>query len=159
MHEQLKGVENRFLELEKLLSDPSILQDREKYQNYSREHSDLSKVVAVLRTYEQTRQELDDSRELLKDPDPDIKEMARTELDALKSKKSRLEFDLKKLLLPKDPNDNKNVIVEIRAGTGGEEASLFVSDLFRMYSKYAENKNWKVEVMAPDLYVRRIQSK
>ncbi|MBW1754356.1 MAG: PCRF domain-containing protein, partial [Deltaproteobacteria bacterium] len=91
MHEQLKGVENRFLELEKLLSDPSVLQDREKYQNYSREHSDLSKVVAVLRTYEQTRQELDDSRELLKDSDPDIKEMARTELETLKSRKSRLE--------------------------------------------------------------------
>lgn len=147
MHEQLKGVENRFLELEKLLSDPSILQDREKYQNYSREHSDLSKVVTVLRTHAQTLQELDDTRELLKDPDPDIKEMARTELETLKSRKSRLEDDLKELLLPKDPNDNKNVILEIRAGTGGEEAGLFVSDLFRMFSRYAEKKSWKVEVI------------
>lgn len=147
MHEQLKSVENRFLELEKLLSDPSILQDREKYQKYSREHSDLSKVVAVLRTHAQTLQELDDSKELLKDPDPDIKEMARTELEALKSRKSRLEDDLRELLLPKDPNDSKNVIVEIRAGTGGEEAGLFAGDLFRMYSRYAEKKSWKVEVM------------
>lgn len=147
MHEQLKGIENRFLELEKLLSDPSILQDRKKYQQYSREHSDLSKVVAVLRKYEQTLQELDDSRELLKDSDPDIKEMARDELDTLRSRKNSLEYDLKKLLLPKDPNDNKNVIVEIRAGTGGEEAGLFVGDLFRMYSRYAEKKNWKIEVM------------
>lgn len=147
MHEQLKGIENRFLELEKLLSDPSILQDREKYQQYSREHADLSKVVAVLRKYEQTLQELDDSRELLKDSDPDIKEMARAELDTLRSRKNSLEYDLKKLLLPTDPNDNKNVIVEIRAGTGGEEAGLFVGDLFRMYSRYAEKKNWKIEVM------------
>jgi peptide chain release factor 1 len=147
MHEQLKGVENRFLELEKLLSDPSILQDREKYQNYSREHSDLSKVVTVLRKHEQTLQELDDTRELLKDPDPDIKAMARTELETLKSRKSLLEDDLKELLLPKDPNDNKNVILEIRAGTGGEEAGLFVSDLFRMFSRYAEKKSWKVEVI------------
>jgi peptide chain release factor 1 len=147
MFDKLTGVENRFLEVEKLLSDPKIVQDREAYQKYSREHADLNKIVSVFRKYKQTITELDDSMDLLKDGDPDIKAMARAEVEALTLKKNSLENDLKKLLLPKDSNDDKNVLIEIRAGTGGEEAGLFASDLFRMYSRYAENKNWKVEVM------------
>ncbi|OEU68239.1 MAG: peptide chain release factor 1 [Desulfobacterales bacterium PC51MH44] len=147
MFDKLTGVENRFLEVEKLLSDPKIVQDREAYQKYSREHADLNKIVSVFRKYKQTITELNDSMELLKDGDPDIKAMARAEVEALTLKKNSFENDLKKLLLPKDPNDDKNVLIEIRAGTGGEEAGLFASDLFRMYSRYAENKNWKVEVM------------
>jgi peptide chain release factor 1 len=147
MIDRLTGVEDRFVEVEKLLSDPDIIQNREAYQKYSREHADLSKIVTVYRKYKQTLIELDESMELLKDKDPDIKEMARDEVEALTLKKDNLETDLKKLLLPKDPNDDKNVIIEIRAGTGGEEAGLFVSDLFRMYNKYAEFKNWKVEVL------------
>ncbi len=148
MFDKLTGVENRFFEVEKLLSDPAIVQDLEAYQKYSREHSDLNKIVSVFRKYKQVQSELNDSMELLKDKDPDIKEMAREEVNALTLKKERFETDLKKLLLPKDSNDAKNVILEIRAGTGGEEAGLFVSDLFRMYSRYAENKNWKVEVLS-----------
>lgn len=148
MFDKLTGVENRFLAVEKLLSDPAIIQDLEAYQKYSREHGDLNKVVSVFRKYKQTLAELNDSMELLKDKDPDIKEMARDEVNALTIRKERLESDLKQLLLPKDPNDDKNVIIEIRAGTGGEEAGLFVSDLFRMYSRYAERKNWKVEVLS-----------
>jgi peptide chain release factor 1 len=148
MFDKLTGVESRFLEVEKLLSDPAIVQDLEAYQKYSREHSDLNKIVSVFRKYKQTLSELNDSMELLKDKDPDIKEMAREELNALTLKKERFETDLKKLLLPKDSNDSKNVILEIRAGTGGEEAGLFVSDLFRMYSRYTEGKNWKVEVLS-----------
>ena len=147
MFDKLTGVENRFLEVEKLLSDHKIVQDREAYQKYSREHADLNKIVSVFRKYRQAITELNDSMELLKDEDPDIKAMARAEVEALTLKKNSLENDLKKLLLPKDPNDDKNVLIEIRAGTGGEEAGLFASDLFRMYSRYAENKNWKVEVM------------
>ncbi len=147
MLDGLIGVENRFKEVEKRLSDPEIVRNREKYQRYSREHADLSKIVSVLRAYRQTVKELDDSLELLKDGDPEIKAMARDEVDALSVRKNRLEKDLKMLLIPKDPNDGKNVILEIRAGTGGEEAGLFASDLFRMYSRYAEDKNWKVEVM------------
>jgi peptide chain release factor 1 len=147
MFDGLKGVENRFKEVEKLLSDPEVVQDREAYQKFSREHSDLLKIVTVLRTYKQTVKELDDSMELLKDGDPEIKEMARDEVEALTIEKNRLEQDLKMLLIPKDPNDGKNVILEIRAGTGGEEAGLFVSDLFRMYTRYAESKNWNVEIM------------
>ena len=147
MIDRLTGVEDRFLEVEKRLSDPDIIQDRRAYQKYSREHADLNKIVTVYRKYRQTLIELDESMELLKDKDPDIKEMARDEVEALTLKKDNLDTDLKKLLLPKDPYDDKNVILEIRAGTGGEEAGLFVSDLFRMYNKYAEFKNWKVEVL------------
>ncbi|MFH2220384.1 MAG: peptide chain release factor 1 [Pseudomonadota bacterium] len=147
MFERLKGVEERFSKVEKLLSDPKILQDRDAYQKYSREHAELNKIVSVFRKYEQTVKELEESRELLRDGDPAIKEMARDEIESLSDRRERLEKDLKKLLTPKDPNDDKNVIVEIRAGTGGEEAGLFVSDLFKMYGRYAENKNWKVEVL------------
>lgn len=147
MFERLKGVEERFSKIERLLSDPKILQDRDAYQKYSREHAELNKIVSVFRKYEQTVKELEESRELLRDGDPAIKEMARDEIGSLSDRKERLEKDLKKLLVPKDPNDDKNVIVEIRAGTGGEEAGLFVSDLFKMYGRYAENKNWKVEVL------------
>ena len=148
MFDRLTGVEDRFLEVEKRLSDPDIIQNRESYQKYTREHADLSKIVRVYRKYKKTLMELDESMELLRDKDPDIKEMAREEVEALTLKRDNLEDDLKKLLLPKDPNDDKNVIIEIRAGTGGEEAGLFVSDLFRMYNKYAEFKNWKVEVLS-----------
>ena len=148
MFDRLTGVEDRFLEVEKCLSDPDIIQNRESYQKYTREHADLSKIVTVYRKYKKILMELDESMELLKDKDPDIKEMARDEVEALTLERDNLEDDLKKLLLPKDPNDDKNVIIEIRAGTGGEEAALFVSDLFRMYNKYAELKNWKVEVLS-----------
>jgi peptide chain release factor 1 len=147
MFQKLKGVENRFIEVEKLLSDPEILQDRMAYQKYSQEHADLNKIVSVFRKYQKTAKELDDSKELLKDGDPEIKEMARDEVNVLTLQKESFEKALKKLLSPKDPNDNKNVILEIRAGTGGEEAGLFAGDLFRMYSRYAENRKWKVEVM------------
>ena len=147
MFDKLKGVEERFVELEKLLSDPGILQDRDAYQKYSREHSDLNKIVRVFRLYKQTLTDLDDSTELLRDGDADIKDLARDEVHALTLKKDGYEDELKRLLISTDPLDEKNVIIEIRAGTGGEEASLFVSDLFRMYSRYAESMNWKVEIM------------
>lgn len=148
MFEKLKGVEKRFSEIEELLSDPDIINNREAYQKYVREHAELSKVVTVFRTYNQVLDDLDESTELLADGDSDIKDLAREEIASLTQKKESLEEDLKKLLVPKDPNDERNVIVEIRAGTGGEEAALFAGDLFRMYGKYAENRNWKVEVMS-----------
>ncbi|MDY6792322.1 MAG: peptide chain release factor 1 [Thermodesulfobacteriota bacterium] len=148
MFEKLKGVEKRFSEIETLLSDPDIIKDRPVYQKYVREHAELGKVVSVFRTYNQVLQDLDESAELLADGDSDIKDLAKEEIASLNQKKERLEEDLKKLLVPKDPNDERNVIIEIRAGTGGEEAALFGGDLFRMYSKYAENRNWKVEVLS-----------
>ena len=146
MFEKLLGVEERFVDVEKQLSDPKIVQDRDAYQKYVREHAELNKIVTVYRQYKQILQNLEESQDLLKDADPEIKDLARDEIAALTREKESIESEIKTLLLPKDPNDAKNVIVEIRAGTGGEEAALFAGDLFRMYSRYAENRSWKVEV-------------
>ena len=147
MFDKLSGVESRFLEVENLLGDPKIVHDREAYQKYSREHAELNKIVSVFRNYKRTLKELDDGTELLKDGDADIRNMAQNEIDVLTQQKEQLEKELINLLAPKDPNDNKNVILEIRAGTGGEEAGLFANDLFKMYARYAEGRNWKVEVL------------
>ena len=148
MFEKLKGVEARFSEIEKRLADPKIVKDQQVYQDLIREHADLNKIVVIYREFKKILQGVAESTELLQDSDPEIKNLAQDELTELDLKKNRLEDDLKKMLLPKDPSDEKNVIIEIRAGTGGEEAALFASDLFRMYSRFAENRNWKVEVMA-----------
>ena len=148
MLEKLNGVEERFIELEKRLSDPDVLNDMGKYQDYAREHAELEKIVTVFRKYKTTVKNLDEAMELISDGDPDIKHMAKDEVASLDAQKGDLEERLIKLLTPRDPNDDKNVILEIRAGTGGEEASLFAGDLFRMYNRYAEEKNWKVEVIS-----------
>ncbi len=148
MLEKLQGLEDRYQELEQLLSDPAVVQNRELYPKYVREHAELGKIVSVYRTYRQTVKELEESKDLLSDSDPEMKELARKEVDALSDQKAQLEQELKMLLIPKDPNDEKNVILEIRAGTGGEEAALFVGDLFRMYNRYAENKGWKVDILS-----------
>ena len=147
MFNKLQGVEERFSQIEEKLGNPEIVKDRDVYQKYVREHAELNKIVSVYRTYTKILNDLDESKELLRDADPEIKDLARDEIDALTRNKEELEVELKMLLLPKDPNDDKNVIIEIRAGTGGEEAALFASDLFRMYSRYAEKRNWKVEIM------------
>jgi peptide chain release factor 1 len=147
MFDKLVGVEERFIEIEKQLSDQKVVNDRKAYQTFVREHAELSKIVAVYRQYKLTLHDLDGSHELLKDTDPEIKDLARDEMATLNRKKEKLEAELKTLLLPKDPNDEKNVIVEIRAGTGGEEAALFAGDLYRMYSRYAESCNWKIDVI------------
>ena len=147
MFDKLEGVEQRFIKLEQLLSDPEIVRDRDLYEKYAKEHSELNKIVTKYREFNQTDQEIKDSRELMRDSDPEIKELARNEIEALNKKIEKLEQQLRLLLMPKDPNDDKNVLVEIRAGTGGEEAGLFAGDLFRMYSKYAEFYRWKLEVM------------
>jgi len=147
MFDKLIGVEERFIDIEKHLSDPQIVKDQDVYQKYVREHAELNKIVTAYREYKQTLYDLDESQELLKDADPEIKDLARDEIATLTRGKEKIEAHLKTLLLPKDPNDEKNVIVEIRAGTGGEEAALFAGDLFRMDNRYAENRNWKVEVI------------
>ena len=147
MFDKLKGVEDRFIEIETLMSDPEIVKDQSAYQKYIREHAELGKIVTVFRKFKQVLQDIEESQELLKDGDQEIKDLARDEIASLTEQKNTLEAELKTLLLPRDPNDDKNVILEIRAGTGGEEAGLFANDLFRMYSRYAEGRNWKVEVM------------
>ena len=151
MFEQLEGLEERYDELERYLSDAAVVSDRELYPRYLKEHNELGKVVTVLREYKDTARSLEESRELLSDRDPEIREMARGEVNALEEKTEALEIELRKLLVPRDPNDDKNVVLEVRAGTGGEEAALFAGDLFRMYSRYAELKRWKIELLSEHL--------
>ena len=148
MFEKLEGVEKRYSSIEERLGDPEVIQDRERYQRYVREHAELGKIVNVYRHYKDTVKNLSESKELLADGDPEIEKMAKEEIAVLNQRSKDLQRELKTLLLPKDPNDEKNVIIEIRAGTGGEEAALFAADLFRMYLRYAENRRWKVEVLS-----------
>ncbi len=145
---KLEELEVRFKEVESLLSDSTIIADREKYLNLSKEHASLTDIVKVYRELKKVDDEIEGNTELLEDGDSELKELAKSELKVLQEQKSDLEKNLKLLLLPKDPNDEKNVLLEIRAGTGGEEAALFAASLFRLYSKYAEKKRWKIEIMS-----------
>ncbi len=147
MFEKLAGVEDRLQELEQMLSDPKVVNNREAYQRLIREHAEISPIIAVFREFKRVDRELDDSVELLRDDDPEIKKMAAEEIDRLEKEKQRLTVALKSRLVPKDPLDEKNVILEIRAGTGGDEAGLFAGDLFKMYQRYADLRGWSVEVM------------
>nr|WP_319393093.1 peptide chain release factor 1 [uncultured Desulfobacter sp.] len=147
MIEKLKGIEERFIKIEHLLSDPDVMADQKKYQAYLKEHGELNKIVPVFREYEGAEGELKEAKDLLKDSDPDIRAMAKEEIPVLESRIAELNDKLNVLLMPKDPRDDKNVILEIRAGTGGEEAGIFTGDLFRMYTRYAESKHWKIEII------------
>ncbi len=146
--DKLEEVVDRFQEVEGLLSDPSVLADQKKFRDLTREHAELAEPVEVYRRYRQVQQEIEDNRELMRDDDPDMREMAREELPVLEKECEELAEKLTLLMLPKDPNDGKNIILEIRAGTGGDEAALFAGDLFRAYSRYAEKHRWKVEIMS-----------
>jgi len=148
MFHNLEDVVDRFREVEGLLSDPTVIADQPRYRELTREHSELSDVVKVYGRYKQVLGEIEGNRDLLQDSDPEMKEMARAELPVLETEKAQLEQQLKLLLLPKDQNDARNIILEIRAGTGGDEAALFAADLFRMYSRYAESQKWKVEILS-----------
>lgn len=146
MMDKIEELERRYQELEALLSDPVVISNQPEFRKLSREHSDLSELVAVYRRYRKVLCEITDNRELL--ADPDMKEMAEEELKNLEAEKGRLDAEIQLLLLPKDPNDDKSVILEIRAGTGGDESALFAGDLFRMYSRYADTNRWKVEIIS-----------
>ena len=146
MMDKIEELERRYQELEALLSDPTVISNQPEFRKLSREHSDLSELVAAYRRYRKVLADISDNRELL--ADPDMKEMAEDELKSLESEKEQLDADIRLLLLPKDPNDDKSVILEIRAGTGGDESALFAGDLFRMYSRYADTNRWKVEVVS-----------
>jgi len=147
MIHKLKGIEERFIKVEQLLSDPSVLGDQKRYQEYLKEHGELNKIVPVFRAYEGLLGELAEAKEFLRDDDSDIRSMAKEEIPKLETQIAGLSAQINLLLIPKDPRDAKNVLLEIRAGTGGEEAGLFAGDLFRMYSRYAESKSWKVEIV------------
>lgn len=148
MLDKLRQIEDKYNEITTKLSDPNIAASHKEFEKYSREHAELEPLIEKIKEYNKLIFDMEDAEVILKSSgDADLKELARAELDELKEKKPGLEDTLMLMLIPKDPRDGKNVIIEIRAGTGGEEASLFVSDLFRMYSKYAELKRWKVEVI------------
>jgi peptide chain release factor 1 len=148
MYDRLDSVEERFDELENSLGDPEVLQDQDEYKKLAKEHSELAPLVNAYREYKRADSELADSRELLENErDPEMREFIKQEIEDLGEKVESLEDELKRMLVPKDPNDEKNVIFEIRAGTGGDEAALFAAELFRMYTTYAEQRGWKVEIM------------
>ncbi len=147
MLNKLQGIKEHYKKLEHLLSDPAVISDRSKYQKYLKEHGELTKLVSIFTDYQQVLEDIKDSKELLKDSDPDIRDMAKEEIDSLALRRDELESLLKIQLMPRDDRDDKNVILEIRAGTGGEEAGLFAGDLFRMYSRYAESMGWKVAII------------
>jgi len=147
--DRLENLEKQYADLEERLADPEVIRAQEVYQKLMKEHAELAPLVQAFRRYQQLQQELSDSQSLLReDSDEEFKALAREEVEFLKNELAHLEDELRVLLLPKDPNDEKNVLLEIRAGTGGEEAALFAADLFRMYSRLAERRGWKLEIMS-----------
>ncbi|HBT50450.1 MAG: Peptide chain release factor 1 [Caldanaerobacter subterraneus] len=148
MIEKLQAIEDRYVELSQKISDPNVISNVEEWRKYVKEHAAIEDIVLKYREYKKVLEEIKATEELLSSQDEELKEMAEEELSQLEEKKEKLMEEIKILLLPKDPNDEKNVIMEIRAGAGGEEAALFAYDLFRMYTMYAEKKGWKVEIMS-----------
>lgn len=147
MIDKLQTIEERYEKLTGLMMDPKVLSTPQEYQKYSKEQSDLQPLVEKIREYKKLLSDIEGDEEILKGGDSELRELAQAELNELKERKPRVEEELRIMLLPKDPRDEKSVILEIRAGTGGEEAALFAASLFRMYSKYAESRRWKVDVI------------
>ncbi|WP_213422226.1 peptide chain release factor 1 [Bhargavaea massiliensis] len=148
MYERLQAVEHRYEKLNELLSDPEVVQDTDLLRKYSKEQSEIAETVEVYRAYKKASDELSGAKEMLDDKlDAEMKELVKEEVSDLETDIGEMEEKLKLLLLPKDPNDSKNVIMEVRGAAGGDEAALFAGDLFRMYSRYAESKGWKTEVI------------
>ncbi|MEM9896450.1 MAG: peptide chain release factor 1 [Bacteroidota bacterium] len=148
MVEKLEEIKHRFEEVGQLIVQPDIISDMEKYGKLNKEYSDLEKIVKVYNAYTDATSNLKNAKEVLStEKDPEFREMAKMEIEELEPAISSLEEELKILLIPKDPNDSKNVILEIRAGTGGDEASIFAGDLFRLYKSYSEDQNWKFSVL------------
>ena len=145
MFQKLDDVEKKYEDLTKKISDPEIIAAQTEWKNYMKEHADLEPIVLKYREYKRVKQQLDEAKEMLNDPE--LKDLAEMDYLDCKEKLPKLEEELKLLLIPKDPDDDKNIICEIRAGTGGDEAALFAGTLFRMYSMYAERKHWKLEVL------------
>ncbi|MFZ4453001.1 peptide chain release factor 1 [Salibacterium aidingense] len=148
MLERLQAVEDRYEQLNEWLSDPDVVNDTTKLREYSKEQAEISEIVQKYREYRDTTTQLKDAKTMLQDNlDEEMEDMVKMEIEELSEKKEELEETLRILLLPKDPNDDKNVIVEVRGAAGGDEASLFAADLYKMYSRFAEKNNWKAEVI------------
>ncbi|OEH93298.1 peptide chain release factor 1 [Bacillus solimangrovi] len=148
MFDKLQSIEGRYEKLNELLSDPEIISDNKKLREYSKEQASIEETVQVYREYKEVKEQLDDAKLMLEDKlDADMKEMVKEEISELTEQEEGLSERLKILLIPKDPNDDKNVIMEVRGAAGGDEAALFAGDLYRMYSRYAETQGWKTEVI------------
>ena len=148
MLDKLRAVEEKYRELESLISDPAVMQDMAKWQRYNKEHAALAPIVEKIREYEKVCADLAEAQEVLTETaDAELKKLAEEELSDLKARKESMDKEMPLLLLPPDPNDERNVIMEIRGGVGGEEAALFAGDLFRMYSRYAEKQGWKTDIV------------
>ncbi len=145
---KLENLSERYEEIGMLLSDAEVIQDQNRFRELSREYAELKPVVDLFESYQQAINDREDALEMLNDGDADIKEMAQEELNHSKQEIERLSLEIQKMLLPRDPNDDKNIYLEIRAGTGGDEAAIFSGDLFKMYARYAESQGWKVEIMS-----------
>ncbi|MCP4595169.1 peptide chain release factor 1 [Neptuniibacter sp.] len=145
---KLEKLSDRYEELAALLSDAEVISDQNKFRDYSMEYSELEPVVQAFAAFNQAQDDLEEAEMMMADSDPDMREMAKEEYPEVKARIEQLEADLQILLLPKDPNDSRNVFLEVRAGTGGDEAAIFAGDLFRMYSRYAEVQGWRVEVVS-----------
>jgi len=149
LEEKLDKLVDNYKKLNSKLSDPEVINDSERYQKLIKKHAKIKKIVDKYKEYKEAKEGIEEAEEMMElDDDPEMKALYEEEIEELKPKKEKLEEKLPIMLLPDDPNDEKNVIVEIRAGAGGDEAGLFASDLYRMYSRYAENKGWKVEIMS-----------
>ena len=150
MLSKLQAVEDKYLELESMISDPSVLEDMTRWQRYNKEHSEMTPIVEAFREYKKVCQTIEDDKSMLEEgmDDDELRHMVEDELAEMRQRKEELDNELPVLLLPKDPNDDKNVIVEIRGGVGGDEAALFAGDLFRMYSRYAEAQGWRVDILS-----------
>lgn len=144
--QKLDQIEARFEALTAQMADPAVIGDADAYRKITKENSEIAELVAKYREWKRVNQDLEGARLMLEETDADLREMATAEVERLEPDLARLEDDLKVLLLPKDPNDEKNIVLEIRAGTGGDEASLFAGEIFRMYSRYAEEQKWRVEL-------------
>ncbi len=147
MFQKLQEVEARYNQLNSQLADPELASDPDRLRELSIEHAHLEEVVETWRDYQRVEEQIEENKSLLDDDDEDLRQMARDEIESLQKRHDELEEQLKQLLLPKDPLDDKNIFLEIRAGTGGEEAALFVADLFRMYGRYADQRGWNIDVV------------
>ena len=146
MLDRLKLIESKYQEINEKLSDPEVVKDVKKYTALMKERRDKEKIVEVYHEYKNVLNQIEDLKILVKDENEEIKELAEMDLEEANKNKVELEEKLKIMLIPKDPNDDKNVVCEIRGAAGGDEANIFAGDLFRMYSRYAESKNWKIEI-------------
>ena len=148
MFDRLADLEKRYIELSDKINDPEIISNNEEWRKLMKEHSDISPIVEKYKEYEQTKEAIEEAKEMLNESDEELRQLAKEELNENNARLEEIKEELKILLIPKDPNDEKNVIVEIRGGAGGDEANIFAGDLYRMYNRYAERRRWKTEIMS-----------